>query len=213
MRTSLKLFVSLLFLTQLATNTKADFVTYQLTGEIPVGATITDPNVSIGDIWTANFIVDTSTPGIILDATETAAGYIDAVVGGFVEFSGGYIPDIDLAGFDINVFNDTPSGNDAISFGAALSSGDLSGSIFQSLTANDEFSSLDLPDVGASLTPTPSSTVDDFFQLTLVSDNGFVEYTSSLANNVSFIAVPEPVSTLWIGLASLAVCLRRTRNG
>ena len=212
MRSFLTSFVSFLFLTQLVTCTKADFVTYQLTGKIPVGATITDPNVSIGDIWTANFIVDTSTPGIILDATETAAGYIDAVVGGFVEFSGGYIPDIDLAGFDVNVFNDTSFGNDAISFGAAHSSGDFSGSIFQSLSANDEFSSLDLPDVGASLTPT-NLTVNDFFQLTLVSDNGFVEYTSLQANNVSFVAVPEPVSSAWIALASLGVCLRRNRKG
>ena len=212
MRSFLTSFVSFLFLTQLVTCTNADFVTYQLSGEIPSGALITNPNVSEGELWTAIFIVDTSTAAISADAT--LAQYEDAVVDGFVEFSGGYIPELDFNGFDINVFNDTAFGNDAISFGAGIASGDFSGSRFQALSANDEFSSLSLPDVGASLTPTPSSTPEDFIQLVIIdSFDGDVIYLSSLSNNVSFVAVPEPVSSSWIALASIGVCMRRNRTG
>ena len=210
MRNFLRLISSGLFLMVLATSVRADFVTYQLNGEIPAGALLGDPNVTIGESWTANLVVDTSTP--LSNPGETSAGYEDAVVSGSLEFSGGYIPDIDFSGFDVLVFNDTAFGFDAISFGTDIASGIATGSVFQSLSANDGFSSLSLPGIGASLTPVQPTTDVAFAQLTLVTRNGAVQYTSADSNNVTFVAIPEPLVAPLIGLASLGICRRRNRT-
>ena len=202
------LLFSLLFVVMSA---NADFVTYQLTGEIPIGADLNHPFVTGGETWTANFIVDTFTASIG-DIFGDSAGYQDAVVSGSLFFSGGYIPEVDFSGYDVVVFNDTAAGFDAIAFGFDLANGSLDGSLFQALTTNDQFLSLDLPDVGSSLTPAPSLTEDAFFQLSFTDDFGTVTYNSGLANNVSFEAIPEPSSLLILSSALLGISLRRRKT-
>ena len=75
--------------------------------------------------------------------------------------------------------------------------------------ANKTLNSLDLPDVGSSLSPAPSATVDPFFQLSFTDNFGIVTYSADLANNVSFEAIPEPGSLLILSSALLGMSLRR----
>ncbi len=183
--------------------TRGDLVQYTMSGVLPDGSTI-HPFISDGESFVATFIVDRS----ILDSDDDPqiGYYLNSVVFGTLEFSGGYVAPANYAGNRTVVLNDW-QGADTVSIRG-------NGLIVQ---ANNEdlatFDSDVLPAPGFGFVSAPDPGSIDYFQLSYGDDLGSVFYVSSQANNVRFQAsgIPEPASALVLGVWLLG--LQRRRRG
>ncbi len=185
----------------------ADFYHYSFSGFIPDGAS-NHSQISDGEIWTAQFVIDSTTADTNPDPQFGA--YAGAVVSGTLEFSGGYETLIDFAGANAFALNDVSTA-DSVSVRGAFGTSIF---VFQANREGDSVLDSDaLPGPGISFDSFPAQTVLEHFVFTFGDGNGDVVYFGNIANNVSFAAtaIPEPSSGC-ILMASLLSACRRSRK-
>lgn len=174
-------------------------IQYTFTGVIPVGAIDTNANVAIGESWTATFLIDDSVPNT---GNATVGLYTNAVLGGTLTFSGGYVSPLDFTGLSVEIYK---TAVDSVHvFGMASDGINSFYNAFQVVAASGALPTTALPPAGTVLGPGYNGSTG-YVQLTyddaLV--GGTVDYRANLDNNVSFVAsaVPEPMSLLvWTAL-------------
>jgi hypothetical protein len=164
----------------------------------------------VGDLetWVATFVIDEGVADSGSSPHLNSSQYLGAVLGGSLQFSGGYTSALDFSGYDVYVFNDA-SGVDAV----WVTGSDAQ---FQVISDADPLSSLALPLSGTTIAPSPSITGPGYAQLSYFeSIDRHVTYAANNTNNVSFSAgtpgvVPEPVSlVVWSVLAISITSIRR----
>jgi len=181
----------------------ADYL-YTFSGVIEAGqgADINHSQISEGESWEANFIIDSSNPG-------NGSG---AVVSGELTFSGGYESPLDYSGLDVVVAdNFAPVGGGIFDF-IRISNGFEQ--IFQANTSN--FNTLEnslLPEPGLSFASAPNPININFGAFDFEDSNGFVRYDASQINNVVFTAsaIPEPSSLAVLSSLFGLMSLRRRK--
>lgn len=127
-------------------------VTYTVTGFANLGFEgdpDSAPEVSLGEMYVAQFEIDLSVPD--MDSDPTRGLYTGAIVSGSIEFSGGYTSQIDFAGGDIVIQQDIGGG------GVFFDSPDGSGTILVGDLGNAFDSDTLLTDIGAEIVGSPLS--------------------------------------------------------
>ncbi|MEZ6093391.1 MAG: PEP-CTERM sorting domain-containing protein [Pirellulaceae bacterium] len=190
---------------------RADLV-YTFSGVIPVGASDGHSIIGIGDTWTASFVVDENTPssGSSFFATNDYAG---AAKSGTISFSSGVSRTIidasNRADYTLYVMNDgSPAATDSVFiYYTTPTTNPFS---MRALDFNNPLSTRNLPGLGVTLTPSPS-TSSTLHQLSYTDANGVVVYDVGDENNITFSvsAVPEPSS---FGLFLIAGLLGLSRR-
>lgn len=186
----------------------ADFYRYTLSGTLPDGAS-THPMVLDGEQWTASFIIDSTT--FDTNPDPNVGLFEGAVISGNLEFSGGYVAaSTDFSGGTAFALNDV---FEADSLRIRGESG-MSAYTFQA--NSEDLSTLDsdlLPTPGTTITPFPSPSTFEYFQMAFDDELGTIVYFANQENNVTFSAtiIPEPSTGFAIFLVTAFAGLRRGR--
>lgn len=161
--------------------------------------------INDGESFVASFIVDLSTPDALIGDLSFGQ-YFLAVDSGTLEFSGGFVSQLDFAGSDVNIANDFEDSFDAVQVR-------MNDFVIQA----NEFSNLGtlasdaLPTAGVAFDSAPLQSDSGNFQLEYADAFGTVIYAANNENNISFVssAIPEPSSIAMLVMLGIAVNFRR----
>jgi len=194
---------------------QAETVRYTITGEIPTGAS-THSMVADGETFTGIFLADLTTPDLLddgLPGDDEFGLFFNAISGGTLEFSGGYVSTIDFSDYTISIFDNSPVdgfGYDGIQIGEPTSEFRAQVNNFDDPNA---VTSDSLPGVGSVVNSAPGIAPTNVLAFEYEDALGAIGYSSLDANNVTLTvtsAVPEPTScAILMACTGLALTGRR----
>ena len=149
-------------------------------GTLPAGST-SHSQVSDGETFTAIFTIDPTVGDNNPDSTVGV--YPDSVLSGIVVFSGGYGAALDFSGYDVYVLNNAGGVSDGVSVRNASGTGNIVQAVTNEL--GTLVSDAMLP-AGYEFASSPATTTAIDFQLQLTDTQGSINYTSNVANNITF---------------------------